>query len=297
MNKVWVLKLNMNTSDYLDYYEYIFDSADAASAFRTGYTSKNWPLFHFENPLQDVVAVKIVEVNIPMTFYTVNSTNNTFVVNDLTVPNSWTVTVPPGNYDSGTLTTALHTALHADTTLAWTVTFDVSTLKFTFTPAPAHNITFEFGTAPNTGETNMRLIMGFNAGTSASGTVLTSPNVPQITGPDYFYVNSDSFGTYLNLYLPQTGSRAHGGEGSEMAHVPNTATYSELLAWKDPTPQYFFTTSGCNALQTIDMYITGGVFENPLDFNGLSFSVKLGILQRKSSKNNQYLGVKRMRAI
>ena len=127
----------------------------------------------------------------------INSSNNRFLLTE--GASTATVTIPVGNYNSSTLTTALQTALILASPLAKTyaVTFSgqnsvPNTGKFTIVSADASVYSLTFGDAEDLGVTNPRFYLGFAEGvsTSSGAGVLTGQNAANISGPNYLYINS-----------------------------------------------------------------------------------------------------------
>jgi hypothetical protein len=280
-----------------DYFEYVFDSRDASRPYLAGYSSLNWPFYQFDNPLSDVVGIKVLEIHAPFSYYIVNTTNNTFVLNVISDGTSYVITVPVGTYTADSLASKLQALFDAATGHHWTISFDDVSAKYSFSCSPTKTFNFDFGVDSPTGPVSMRLVMGFNQGNTGNSVGLIAPNIPMVSGPDYLYLNSETLGSYMNLWLPNTVVQSLGGLGSEICKFTNKAGYMELISYKDSSPDSFFTTVGINSLQTLDLYLTVGHELLPLDLNGLSFGVKLGIYRRKAASNQQYMGIKRMRAI
>lgn len=270
-----------------DYYEYELDSKDALLS-NSGNSSKyDWPMFEMVRPLDNIVGLKIVECQIPFSFYTINSENNTFkvMVNSI----EYVITIPEGNYSASTLTTTL-LGLLTTTEPTFTVTFDSITGKFTFSCVPAFYFTFS--------ATSVYTFLGFNIGQTTTGTILTSTNVAEITGPNYLYINSDSLGSLIQLYLPSGSSIVEGGVGPEIAKVPIETNPNGVIFWQDPVPQHFFNLHNLLQLKSIDLYLTLGTSTSkPLKLNGLGFSVKIGLLiqTNESLISKDQVGSKRSR--
>jgi len=288
------------SQDAYEYFEYILDSAEATQSSILNVSSLNAPLFRFENPLSEIIGIKIIEVYIPCSYYVVTELNRTFVVNNITTPGTFTVSLAVGTYTPTSLASNLKTQLDSATGLVWAVTFNAVTAKLRFTATLAavpQTFNFVFGVSGNDGSTNLRIVMGFNSGQTVNSASLVGDNFVDVSGDSYIYVNSETLGPHMNLHLPASSTTNKGGLGPEMGVIPITVNYMEQIVWEDKSSEYVFYTPGINTLQTIDLYLTSGTSFNILDLNGLSFQVKLALLRRKPAFNTQYLGVKRVRAI
>lgn len=280
-------------SDSLKYYEIELDSLDASSSAASGSAATDFPLFLLggKAPLSSIAAIKILEVQIPMTWYVFNDENTDNASTNLA---RWTVTLtggatyypklPVGNYTGGdTFATALQTAINA-VVGGFTVTYSSQTQKLTF--FKTGGFSFTFGLPTNSGNKNIRLYTGFPGGTTNSvGDTLVSPNVIQVSGPNYLYVNSLAIGNLTNLYLPQGAVNLGGGNsGPQMAKIPVNASSGETIFWQDPDPQKWFDIEGLTTLNQIDFFLTLGnlTTQIPLRLNGLGFSLKLGVLANET---------------
>jgi len=295
-------------SDSLKYYEYEVDSLDATSAFTSGVAPTDWPMFLLggKTPLTNIAAFKILEVQIPFSWYVFNTQNTAFNGVGDDPGSQWTLTetggissgiflyplLAIGNYSGGpALATALQTALNTVST-NYTVTFSDQTQKFTFstTKADVTSFTFKFGLPTNSGNKNPRLYIGFPGGTTSStGLTLVSPNVVLISGPNYLYVNSNTIGQLTNLYLPQGAVNLGGGNaGPQMAKIPVNVISGNVIYWQDPDTQKWFDVENLPLLNRVDFYLTLGntTTQIPLQLNGLSFSIKLGVLTNTFTHND-----------
>lgn len=290
-------------SDEFEYYEFSLDSLDADSAFTNSATSTDWPLFTVagKGPLQDVVAIKVLEVQVPFSWYVINSANNTFLIteDDLGVPLTATVTIPIGNYSAVGMATALSASLTSATQVGstYTVTYNNLLQKFEFVSSSNTNsFFFTFGAGfglpgvqPNSGNRNPRLWIGFGPGASSTSTSissfqrLTSPNVVLTSGPSYLYLNSQKLGSDVDVYLPQGAFNLGGGKsGPQIAKIPINVNPGGIIFWQDPDPEKWFKYTQLQTLNAFDFYLTLGntTSENPLKLNGISFSLKLGIIRQ-----------------
>lgn len=288
---------NYGLNDNFKYYEYELDSLDASSAFSSSSLASDWPFFEVaaKGPLRDVVAIKILEAQIPFSYYVFNSVNNTFLLNEVAGVTNAVVTIPIGNYTSGTLATALTTAINASgTSKTYAVTYSTLTNQFVFTMSVApivFSFTFGAGTGipgvqPNSGNVNPRLWIGFPPGVTTSALVvanqvLTSPNNVLISGPSYIYINSSKLGSDVDVFLPSGAFNLGGGKaGPQLAKVPVNCNPGSTIVWQDPDPQKWFSFNQLQTINSFDFYLTLGntTSQRPLQLNGLGFSIKLGIL-------------------
>jgi hypothetical protein len=128
-------------NDSLEYLEFEFDSFDSDRGINASVSALNWPLFLLGRPLTDIASIKILEVQIPFSYYVFTTANNTFKV-VITLggddePTTYTVTIPIGNYTASSFVTNIITALNAATGISWTVTYSNITNKITYsTPQP-----------------------------------------------------------------------------------------------------------------------------------------------------------------
>jgi hypothetical protein len=258
------------------YYEIELDSLDASVATSNSNTSLDWPTFQLATPVPNLAAVKILEVQIPFSFYTINANNNTFTLTDTTPLTNAVITIPIGNYNTTTLISTLTTQLNAAGSAGtYSVTYSGTTGLFTFVKTGAATFTFTFGVAGDLGATNPRFNMGFAAGanTTASNT-LTAPNVANVSGPNYLYLNSRTFGAQLSLLLPRGAVQLGSGTaGPQLAKVPINVQPGGVIYWSDPDPQKWFTFEDLPLLPQFDLYITVGNNATPAVtlLNGLSF--------------------------
>ena len=101
---------NFGLSSSYEYKELALDSLDADGSYIFGVNKTDWPVFSVagKGPLEDVVAVKILEAVIPFSWDVFNTVNNTFIVSEvgMTTTLTFPVTIPVGNYTSLAIATA-----------------------------------------------------------------------------------------------------------------------------------------------------------------------------------------------
>lgn len=252
--------------------------------------------------LTQIAAIKVLEVQIPFSFYVFNTSNNTFYFSEPGSP-AVLVTIPVGNYTTTTMSAMLATLLTAASPHARTyvVTFSglgvgPTTGKFTISnTSMLSTFTLTFGVAGDSQNTNPSIFLGFNSGDNVSNAsqVLEAPNVCLITGPNYLYVNSRNQGQLCNLYLP-SGARnlGSGNQGPQMAKLPVNCQPGGVIYWSDPNPLMWFDLESMPNLANIDFYLTLGNTsgQTPLKLNGLGFSLKIGFLLNRMTLSNVTAG-------
>jgi len=300
---------NFGLNDSYQYFEFELDSLDATSSFQQGVASTDWPFFEVaaKGPLEDVAAIKILEVQIPVSWYVFNTANNTFLLQEQG-HSAVTVTLPIGNYSASQLAPIMASALTSvsPSSFTYTVAYNSITQKYTFynnNISASAPFTFTFGAGygipgvqPNSGNKNPRLYIGFPPGSTVSqtysssspgggfvGDALLSPNAQLTSGPNYVYLNSAKLGSDVDVFLPRGAFNLGGGAaGPQITKIPVTENSNGVIYWSDPDPQKWFKYDQLQSINAMDFYLTLGntTTQVPLQLNGLSFSLKLGILRR-----------------
>lgn len=292
---------NYGLNDSLQYFEFSFDSLDTFQSPSSNVSTRDWPLFLLNRPLTNVAAIKVLEVQIPFTYYVFNETNNTFTLTENSGA-TVTITIPIGNYSSTSMTAVLSTAMTSVSPngRTYTVTYagasstQPNTGKFIISSSSATTFTLNFGTTE--GDKDPSLWLGFNPGaniSSASG-VLVAPNVASITGPNYLYLNSRKVGQLCNMFLPAGADKlGNGTNGPQMAKIPVNVQPNGVIFWQDPDPEKWFDLENFINFASVDFYFTMGntSAQLPLQFNGQPFSIKLGILVNRKSHSSTLSGL------
>ena len=94
-------------------------------------------------------------------------------------------------------------------------------------------------------------------------------------------------GSLFDTYLPQGADKVGGGiSGAELAKIPVNVQPNGVIYWSDPCPDMWFDMENLTNFADIDFYCALGNVsaQNPLEFNGGSFSIKLGILKNKRAR-------------
>ena len=129
----------------------------------------------------EYLTLTIIDTCINRSWYTIDSTNNTFVVTVLSVPTI--ITIPTGYYDVNQLRYELSLLL-----VGWTITYSATTNCYTFTPPNTGNIyTFSFSNLCCN-------LLGFNITSTPSGTYsipFTSYNPVKVNRENSVVVHCD----------------------------------------------------------------------------------------------------------
>lgn len=138
--------------------------------------------YNLDKSVSRATRVYVESAQVPFTYYTTTVTNNVFETS------LGTAIIPPGNYNSGTIATAVKTSL--DTSAAagapWTVSFSPTTFKVTISSAVAFSI---ITTTANTMAPNL----GFNVDTIVN-TSHTGDGTIDLSGPRYLVIKSSLIG-------------------------------------------------------------------------------------------------------
>jgi hypothetical protein len=322
---------NYGLNNDFDYYEYEFDSKDARNTLFPPPTVLNsneidilnWPLFTMGRPNYSIAAMKILEVQIPFSYYVITALNGTFILGEGYTANltaqtyafalPHTITIPPGNYNATALAPVLEGLFNAVTsytpdvgfTSVYQVQYDSFTGRFQIfqhTTTPTANFALAFGIGYlDPGFTNPRHVLGFYGGAlnNLSGPIpvitppyptgpgsnqyLASAKIAQTTGPNYLFINSNKIGQLAKLYLPE-GAFGEGQIGPQLAKIPVNVNPGGVIFWQNPDPQKWFNVEALATFYDIDFYCTLGNSPDKIDFNGASFSLKLGILANRTER-------------
>ena len=277
-------------SQTFEYIELCLDSWDASasggSAFEGSTSPANqvkysWPQFYFTQKNLNVAAMKIISAEIPFVFDTVTTSNNTFIFTVNSVET--TITIPTGTYTGASLATQLQTLLAA-VSASFLVTWSSSTLRFTFT--------FAGGAVPwgfiFSSKRTAYSLLGFLPATTTTITgngSIISPTVGSPTGPYYLYVNSRTLGSLINFNLPDG---AASGVGPELARIPVSCNFGELIQYTDPDPEKYFDFFTGIQFSSFDFYLTLGSdqYQKPVDMKCAPWSLKLGLLVYRDASQN-----------
>jgi hypothetical protein len=321
------------SSSYIDpeyeYHEFYLDSGDATNAYDSTISSLNWPVFNLTTPLKDVVSLKVLEAQIPMSYAVTAGTTLTInyypqyasgatlpapVVQSYPLPTTGTLSgAQIATYLSSQLLYGVKDPLNPTQPLpGWSRGGTQTYLVCTFTPSSNSAtglpyFTFIVNDHTNiTGSVNQdfRVVIsdqktedllgfpvgstncwGFGLDTGSQKKNIDSPRPALITGAPYLYISSNTVGNLCKTYLPQ-GATLLGGGGSspQMAKIPvSNVIQGQWLVWQDANPAWF-DVDNISTLSQLDIYIQLGNYGGYINFQGLAFSIKLGVLVKRSAR-------------
>lgn len=214
--------------------------------------------------------IALLALSCPKSYYLINSTNDTFTINEVT-GGLKTVTITNGNYSLSTMVTFLNTAINAVTSYTYVVTSSQSTGKITFTVSGATgNPVFDFS-----GSTSPYAILGFDQESyTMSANMLTSVNV-------------------VNFQLTNTIQlMCDMAERSLLATViPNTSDYA-MIQYNEFNPGFLSKICVRNNISSCKFWLLDGTNGNQLDLNGLDFNFKFVIYRENNFFKTQLIKMK-----
>jgi hypothetical protein len=217
------------------------------------------------NSAINVRELSLLEAEIPVTWYNVNSSNNKFDFNDGVAR---TVTITPSNYTATTLASALQTGLNASGTgLTFTVTYSTATYKFTVAATGGFSMPFATGTNHTT---SICLVLGFTATDHGSAASQVSDNAADLIGEPYIYLKCTSI-TGVNEGILSSNSNDTG----VLARIPVNVNFGDVILYTAPKehPTLIFNGTNITSLSFSLTYRNNSVIDN----NGMKISFKLGI--------------------
>ncbi len=224
-------------------------------------TSHNFTV-SFNNATTRITEIVIERIEIPYSFYVINSTNNVLKFNNGVV----TATLTPGNYTSTTIQTELKSKIDTafgDTNT--TVSFSSSTYKLTITRTSAF-IVDSMTSVPSSTAAD---ILGFKVSTP-SATSATASGVINISGPNYIIIRS----TFLTKPIQHKMLYSNTSYQNNLWAVPLSASPGDIIFESPNMPirlNYKFTIQTTDVID-IQLYDDSNNF---LDLNGLDWAMQL----------------------
>lgn len=280
----------------------IFDS-DQVGESQNVTGSKDSPNFTMSPALEDCVGVSVTYANVPFTYFVIDGTNKTFVIdNGSTGPD--TVTLEEGTYNVVNIVTQLKSKIDVAVS-DWTsgVDYDLfidsttSKLVIYRITSPANLFTLDF-TANGLGK-----VLGFekaiyNSNSSVvlddSDTLLTArhniqaPRVINLSGPAQMFLDSDMGSVVYGSVRNQDSSRAL------LGFWPVNSNYQGTIEYLNPNPEMIpITKTNVSQIRlsltigNLKTYNVKSVSSNYLPLNGEPFQVGLRFWKEVSDNRRE----------
>lgn len=219
------------------------------------------PTYNFtytlDKPVRRVSSIEVASIQIPFTFYAVNSTNNQFTTSD------GTATLTNGNYNSVTFPAMIKSALDA-LGPAHTVSYSTATQKITISQG-GNFVIFVGGANDAAG------LLGFTA-TTADLNSHTGDAVSIFTGPFYIVIKSAALSKY-NGSPPATSS---GLASNTIIHtVPVNVNPGSVIFDAPPSNTSLIPLNALDSFEELLDFQLEDDQGNPLDLNGGNWSMQL----------------------
>jgi hypothetical protein len=289
---------------HMDYIELDLDSAVATESAFNDNSSLDTPVFELGRDLQNVVGFKIIETNIPSSYFTITDEVNSatgrqrnllrVVIGTMMGPGPFNLYITPNRkYTASELAAEIQSLIGTldlpllipPTTITSTCTYSDLTGKFTIsmTPSPYYTnmsvtILFDESVAkllgfqsPNSTDEQLQLYQ-----ISSTTFSFTSSYLALVSGPNYMQINSKFFSNVLKNYLPQGPLGTVGQTNTAICQVPVTANFGGVNYWQTIQPDSF-DTQNLFMLDRFDLFLTLGTSKIPLKLNGLSWQCKIRV--------------------
>ncbi len=233
---------------------------------RTSGTSTNF-IYRLNRTVNRIVEIIIDSIEVPYSFYAINSTNNVLTFNN----GANSITLTPGNYNGSNLCSEIITQMDAEFPgQSPTAVYSIITSKITIGKSIAFTIdAFDAGDlTPST----LAPLLGFTVDT-ASATSVTGATVANISGAEYLLVRS----TYLTNLLNTKTVYANNTYQNVLMHLPISEGPGNIIIYR---PEWAIKTNykaSIKSTDSIDFQLTDKN-GNVIDLNGLSWSIQLFLL-------------------
>ena len=224
------------------------------------------------------VRAAVTTATIPLTYYGINTTNNTLNVTETNgvTPRTFNVTLIYGTYTSTSLVTMLNAVMTAASagsgySMTYTSTLSTDTGLITFSTSTAG-----FTSTLNFGATTASIPLGLPTTGTSTGitntTPYTSPNIVNIIGPTEIHIRCGNF--LANIY--ETRVQA---EAPILAIIPIVGNQFDSVVYVPAYPKLFGVVGA--RLDRLDFNITDE-FGNNINLNGFGVKIQLAFYSEPS---------------
>lgn len=224
-------------------------------------TLKSDVVFNFKGIVKDddnIIQkyITIIDAQIPVSFYTINSSNQVLTV--ISGGNTYTLNITNGNYNATSLITELKTKIATIPTLTATIVINKSTGKLTFTFSSSVQLVYATST--------IGTILGLTA--NLTGTSITLQQPLNLLGVKKLNIKS-------NALQVSNFSSENLGNASILLSIPNNEAQFNMISF---TNQNNLNNCVLNAdiVDVIDIQIVDET-NTLIDFNNQDWSMTIGI--------------------
>lgn len=240
----------------------LFNQYSGGGSFSVSLTGAN-----VTNKSSVSVKVCIASATIPLTYYGINTNNNTLSFTEGAVV--CTATIAPGNYTSTSISAAVQAAMNAASVnaISYTVTLSTNNGRVTFASSSAivnTTISVTLSTAIQPLGLGTTALAAFNATTP-----LTVPNIANLIGPTEVHIRCANFVTDIYESQIQTPSTI-------MAVVPIVGNQFDSLIYQPAIAKQFSDVSG--KIDSLSFNITDE-FGQTINFNGYGVKLTLALFE------------------
>lgn len=230
------------------------------SGSRTSGTNSS-PVFEIKRGFNAKGPLSVVSVVVPVSYYAVNASNNTvdFTENGVDL----TATVPPGNYNTTTIRTALLAEMNAVSAGVFTMDYDPATFHLSWT-----NDTHTFVIDP---DSTMGQILGVTA-TQTLALTQESNDAVELSGPRSIFVESRALGRGRERHLVN-GLQSR----PVLVNIPVSVPAGDILTWEDASPGHHTFLTGTSQVNEIDFRLAD-LDGNEIDLNGLEWEITVSVV-------------------
>lgn len=218
-------------------------------------------IYRINESIDRIRKITVVQLSLPFSYYTVNSTNNTLVLNN----GANIATIPPGTYNLTNFQLTLQAALNAaGPNNGYSVSYNISTGLTTIFNASGVTINSEISQPTSTFATSLGFL------SDATGTSVTSDSATNLSGPRFLYVSSRKLCKYFVSQKPRYANNTFSNAIGII--LPNVA-FGGFISEFTPLEVTISDNKGGASYSTTDNidFTLYDEFDNIVDLNGLEW--------------------------
>jgi hypothetical protein len=238
----------------------IINSEDREEFLQDGITpsTPSQFLWKINDSIDRISEIFINCIHIPFSYYIINSTNNTIIINGSSI------TIPDGNYTANSIIPVLQNEIDAVLGGVSAVSFIIETYKFSITNTSAILVSSVDSNPAST----LAPLLGFRQD-SISSTVVESDSAINLSGTPYIRLNSN----YLTNPIHHKMLYSNDNYQDTLIVVPVSTSPGNIISYNCQTSIRFSYKIAINRNHNIDISLTDSV-GNILDLNGSNWYMK-----------------------